>query len=73
MKGPKLSNFKIRGATLQNGENMGAKTAIKTIYIAHINLLFREYINQIIDRKCICKHKNKIKVRKKENYLTLAK
>jgi hypothetical protein len=28
--GPKLSNFKIGGSNLQNNENMGTKTAIKS-------------------------------------------
>jgi hypothetical protein len=29
--GPELSNFKIGGPKLQNGENRGTKTAIKPI------------------------------------------
>ena len=30
IEGPKLSNFKIEGPILQNGEDRGTKTAIKS-------------------------------------------
>jgi hypothetical protein len=34
--GPKLTNFKIGGQKLQNGENRRSKTAIKRCYIWYI-------------------------------------
>jgi len=33
IKGTKLSNFKIEGPKLKNGENKGIKTAIKSLFL----------------------------------------
>jgi hypothetical protein len=44
--GPKLSNFKIDGLILQNGENKWTRTAIKPNYFYQI-ILINKYIKLI--------------------------
>ena len=41
IEGPKLSNFKIRGPFLQNGENKETKTSIKPFFLWLSSLIVR--------------------------------